>query len=257
MLNISNALMEKLAIWTKDRTETEFQTKMDVHLVNHNDIFYKKGRLLADEVYNRVWGTDKLIDDNDYGIVIINKGKVVGNLNIELKKEDKPIKSEKFFGTQHWGCCAEISNDEVFEISGLSISQDVPKELRQPILMLLMFSKYLLTRSLGKKFGVSVQRKALNRILIKHLHLPFYPNPEVKEIQGNVPQDNYWQDGEQPSLYYLDYTDAQTVESMNSYLFYLNSIGIQTNFMSRFHPQPTSYAKFRKSSLFNKQPLAV
>jgi len=252
MLNISNTLIEKLAIWTKDKTTVEAASKMDVHIVNQNDIFYKKGRILANEVYNQVWGTEKLIDDNDYAVVIMNQGKVVGNINIELKKEGKLIKSEKFFGEKHWECCSDVSSEEIFEISGLSISQDVDSELRQPILMLLVFAKYMLIRSLGRTLGVSIQRKALNRILIKQLHLPLYANPEINEIQGSVPNDNYWQDGENPHLYYLDYTDPQTVESMNSFLFYLNSIGIHTNFMSRFHGQPTTYAKFRKHSLFRQ-----
>lgn len=248
MLNISNTVLEKLAIWRNPTPVVDSPSKMDIHLVNQNDIFYKKGRALANQVYNQVWGTEKLIDDNDYGIVITNQGEVVGNLNIELKKEDKPIKSEKFFGEKHWQCCCDVPNENIFEISGLSIGKDVHPELRQPILMLLMFSKYTLVRSLGKNFGVSVQRKALNRIITKHLHLPFFSNPEITQVQGEVPQDAYWQDGENPQLYYLDYTDPQTIESMNSYLFYLNSVGIQTSFMSRFHPQPTSYAQFRKFS---------
>lgn len=249
MLNISGAVLEKLSIWRNPNREVESSYKMDIHLVNQNDIFYKKGRLLANEVYNQVWGTQKLIDDNDYGIVITNRGEVVGNLNIELKKENKLLKSEKFFGEKHWGCCCNLADDQIFEISGLSIGKNVHPELRQPILMLLMFSKYTLARSLGRTFGVSVQRKALNRIITKHLHLPFFTNPVITEVEGEVPQDNYWQDGEQPQLHYLNYTNPETIESMNSFLFYFNSIGIQTNFMSRFHPQPTSYAQFRKFSV--------
>ncbi|ELR98202.1 hypothetical protein [Gloeocapsa sp. PCC 73106] len=248
MLNISSTVLEKLAIWRNPNPVIESSSRMDIHLVNQNDIFYKKGRTLANQVYNQVWGTEKLIDDNDYGIVITNQGEVVGNLNIQLKKEHKALKSEKFFGQKHWENCCNLSGENIFEISGLSIGKEVHQDLRQPILMLLMFSKYTLVRSLGKTFGVSVQRKALNRIITKHLHLPFFANPEITEVQGEVPQDAYWQDGEQPQLYYLDYTNPGTIESMNSYLFYLNSIGIQTSFMSRFHPQPTSYAKFRKFS---------
>lgn len=257
MLNISNALIERLSIWKQDKIDTDSKYKMDVHLVGQNDIFYKKGRQLANQVYNQVWGTENLIDDNDYGVVIVNQGEVVGNFNLELKKEGKPIKSEKFFGSKHWECCTDVSCDQVAEISGLAIGKNVPSELREPILMLLVFSNYALGRSLGRSFGVSVQRKALNRILTKQLHIPFFHNPKVKEIQGTVPQDNYWQDGEQPTLCYLDSTNRETTETMNSYLVYLNSIGIQTNFMSRYHPQPTSYAQFRKSSLFAKRLIAV
>jgi len=52
MLNISNALIEKLSIWKQDRIDTDSKYKMDVHLVGQNDIFYKKGRQLANQVYN-------------------------------------------------------------------------------------------------------------------------------------------------------------------------------------------------------------
>lgn len=251
MLNISHTVLDRFTVWKNTKAESGFSHKMEVHLVNRADVFYKKGRNLASQVYKKTWGTNKLIDDNNYAIVVTNNHKVVGNLNLEVKENQELLKSEKFFGKGHWLNCAEVPDTSVVEISGLSIAKDVPSEMRQPILMILMFAKYTLIRSLGKTFGVSIQRKALHRILTKHLHLPFFLNPQVEEFQGEVPQDAYWRSGEKPRLYYIDYTNTETVETMNSYLFYLSSIGISTEFISRFHPQPTSYAKFRRQSRFN------
>jgi len=249
MLSLSNNLLEKLSVWKNGKNQSQCSNEMEIHLVNQNDIFYKKGRILASDVYHQVWKTEKLIDDNHYGIVVTHQGKVVGNVNIQLRLENQPVKSEKFFGEKHWQYSCDISEDSIVEMSGLSIGQDVPPELRQPIMMLLLFSTYTLARSMGRTFCVTIQRKALYRILTKHLHLPIFPNKTITDTQGEVPDDTYWHGSEKPQLYYIDGTSAETIEAMNSYFFYLTSIGISTKFHSRFDSDSTSYAQFRKSFL--------
>lgn len=246
MLNLSSTVLQKLAIWNNNQNQVDTNPLMEVHLVNKDDIFYQKGRNLANEVYQQVWGTEKLIDGNNYGIVISYKGQVIGNANLQIRQEHQPIKSEHFFGKEHWKAYVDVPYSRVVEMSSLSIAQDLEADLKQPVMMLLIFSTYTLARSLGITFCATIQRKALHRILTKHLHIPFFPNQKLTEIQGEVPNDKYWNSNETPHLYYLDLTAPETLESLNSCFFYINSLGIQTKFLSRFQEKNSSYAQFRK-----------
>lgn len=83
-------------------TEVFLNHLMEIHIVDKSDIFYKKGRQLASDAYRQVWNTENLIDGNDYGVIISHQGKVIGNINIQIRQGNKPLKSEAFFGKEHW-----------------------------------------------------------------------------------------------------------------------------------------------------------
>jgi hypothetical protein len=214
---------------------------LEIHVVDKNDIFYPRGRLLARSVYKHKWKTENLVDSNDYGIVIISEGRVIANMNIQMGSS-RPLKSEKFFSQKHWKHYFDVPREEMVEISGLSIDQNVDSDLRYPLIMLLSLTAYNLTRSLGVKVWTTVQLKVLNRILTKRLHLPFFTNEFVRDIQGQVPNDNYWNGVDMPKLYYLDLASPATIDIFNSFFSYLNLLGIKTSFLPRY--TKTSYPSF-------------
>ena len=162
---------------------------LEVHLVHKGDIFYTKGRKLAENVYRQIWGTEGLVDGNDYGIVVSQNGTVLGNLNIQLRKPEKLLKSESFFCKKHWRHYFYTSNTDIAEASALAIAKDAPAHLRRPIIMMLISGLQTLCRLEGVRYLVTIQHDYLLRILTKSLHLPFFKNQIVKQPQAEIPQD--------------------------------------------------------------------
>jgi hypothetical protein len=222
---------------------------LEIHVVDKNDIFYTKGRYLARSVYKNKWNTENLIDHNDYGIIIVSNGRAIANMNVQIRNFDRPLKSENFFGEQHWKNCFDKPIDDIAEISGLSIDPDIESDLRNPLLMLLCLTAYNLIRSLGIKVCTTVQLKTLIHILTKRLHLPFFTNESITKVKGSVPNDRYWNGQDSPRLYYLDLVDSQTVETFNLFFCYLNSQGIQTAFLPRFSQKHRTFSSFRSQVL--------
>jgi hypothetical protein len=220
---------------------------MEVHLVDKNDIFYKKGRVLAEDVYRQVWNTEQLIDGNDYAVVVCCNGSVVGNMNLQLRTEKKLLKSETFFGQEHWQEYYQNSSLRVSEASALALSEDLPREVRRPVMMMLIFGIQLLCRYERINVLVTVQHEFLMRILSKSLHLPFFCNESVKTTQGKVPMDNYWQRQDLPKIYYLEPNSNQTVDTCSSFFCYLHMSGLQTSFLPRIKTNPLTFSAFRKS----------
>lgn len=198
-------------------TPKALTSSMEVHLVDKNDIFYKKGRVLAEDVYRQVWNTEQLIDGNDYAIVVSRHGSVVGNINLQLRAENKLLKSEIFFGQEHWQEYYQGSPVHVGEVSALALSDDLPSEVRRPIMMMLILGIQILSRYEGIKFLVTVQHEFLIRVLSKSLHLPFFCNEIVKTPQGKLPSDKYWERKELPRIYYLEPNSNQTVDTCTSF----------------------------------------
>ena len=91
------------SVSVNSHSQTVSYASIETHLVEREDIFYTKGRNLAKAVYKDVWNTESLVDGNDYGIVVACNGEILGNANIQLKKPEKQLKSETFFGESHWG----------------------------------------------------------------------------------------------------------------------------------------------------------
>lgn len=224
------------------------QVSIETHIVEREDIFYTKGRNLAKAVYKDVWKTENLVDGNDYGIVVVCNGKVLGNANIQIKKPEKALKSEKFFGASHWKNYFQVSNSEIAEISALAVSQDAPSELRRPVMMMLITGLQNLCRIKGIKQLATVQHGYLVRILTKSLHLPFYKNEVVNEPLADVPDDNYWKRVSSPAIYYLEPLSINVIEACYSFLSYMNVAGVQTAFYPRVKvDSKPSYAAFSKS----------
>jgi hypothetical protein len=222
---------------------------LEVHVVDKNDIFYTRGRYLAKSVYKNKWNTANLIDHNDYGVVIVSQGRIIANMNIQIGSIDKLLNSEKFFVKEHWKHYFDVPAYQTLELSGLSIPQDVDSELRTSLLMILSLSAYNIARSLGIKVCTTVQLQMLIRILTRRLHLPFFASEFVTDIKGNVPNDDYWNRMESPKIYYLDIVDSKTVEIFNLFFCYLNSQGINTTFLPRFHQKQMSFSSFRNRIL--------
>ena len=228
--------------------QVNLQTSIDTHIVEREDIFYTKGRNLAKAVYKEVWKTENLVDGNDYGIVVVCDGKVLGNANIQLKKSGKLLKSEAFFGESHWVDYFETSDSEIAEISALAVSQDAPAEMRRPIMMMLITGIQNLCRIKGINRIATVQHDYLVRILTKSLHLPFFKNQKVKEPTSIIPNDDYWKRVKPPALYYLEPLKVDVIEACYSFLSYLNVVGIRTSFNSRVKTnERLSYSAFSKS----------
>ncbi|MGL6340752.1 MAG: hypothetical protein ACRC80_16625, partial [Waterburya sp.] len=204
-----------------------------------------RGRILAKNVYKNKWNTENLVDNNDYGIVIISNGKAIANMNVQIRKNNRPLKSEIFFGKEHWKDCLQYPVSEIAEISGLSIDPNIESDLRNPLLMLLCLTAYNLIRSLGIKVCTTVQLRTLIHILMKRLHLPFSTNEVITKVKGTVPNDKYWNGSDSPRLYYLNLVDNKTVETFNLFFCYLNSQGIQTAFKPRFAQKHDTFSSFR------------
>ena len=221
---------------------------IEVHLVDKNDVFYKKGRILAEDTYRQIWNTDHLMDGNDYAVVAIANGTVIGNVNLQMKKNQKKLlKSEIFFKSEHWESYFSKSSEKITEISGLSVSQDLPLESRQLVIMLLFLGTSMISQILGIDLWVTVQRKALNRILAKQLRLSFVTNKTVVTPQKEVPKDNYWNSSELPQIYYLDLKDSQNVNAFTLFYSYLHVMGVRWQFLSRFQSNPLPFSAFYKN----------
>ena len=237
------------SVSVNSHSQTVSHASIETHLVEREDIFYTKGRNLAKAVYKDVWNTESLVDGNDYGIVVACNGEILGNANIQLKKPEKQLKSESFFGESHWDDYFEAKVSEIAEISALAVSQDAPAEMRRPIMMMLITGIQNLCRIKGIQKIATVQHDYLARILIKSLHLPFFKNQEVKEPKSSVPNDDYWKRVKPPALYYLDPLGNEVTQACYSFLNYLSMSGTQTSFYPRLkHNQKVSYASFWKTT---------
>ena len=223
------------------------QTSIETHIVERGDIYYTKGRNLAKAVYNKVWNTENLVDGNDYAVVVACDGKVLGNINLQLKHNERPLKSEIFFDESHWESYFEITDSQIAEVSALAISDEAPANLRRPIMMMLIAGIQNLCRIKGITKVATVQHDYLIRILTKSLQLPFLKNEVLTIPTATVPDDDYWKRGKSPALYYLDIISFEVMNVCYSFLNYLNFSGIQTTFLPRIKvDEQPSYAVFRR-----------
>ena len=238
-------MQSQLDIDLKSHPRVNLQPLMEIHLVEREDVFYKAGRHLAKEVYREVWNTQNLVDGNDYAVIVACKGKIVGNINIQLKKPKSLLKSEIFFGEKHWEDYFQVEDSEIAEISALAIAKDAPTELRRPVMMMLITGVQNICRIRGIKFLATVQHSYLLRILNKSLKLPFYKNTTVTQPVGDIPNDDYWKREKYPAIYYLDILSFEMVNVCYSFLSYLNLSGLQTQFLPRINQsKDLSYASF-------------
>ncbi len=228
-LNCNQCCPEREVNYVKPMTSL-----IEVCVVHKGNEFYNQGRKLAENVYRQVWGTENLLDGNDYGVVVSQNGKVLGNLNIQFKRSGGLLKSEVFFKEKHWQGYSNNHYSEVAEISALAIAQDAPKNLRRSIMKMLIMVMIDFCKQKGIKFLVTVQHDYLIRILSKSLHLPFFLNNDISKPQGNIPCDRYWSRSKLPRVYYLEPNSCKTLEACNSFFYSLRHIPVV------FHPQSTT-----------------
>ena len=191
---------------------------VEVHIVRKGDNYYSKGRKLAEQVYREIWGTENLLDGNDYGVIVSQNGKVIGNINIQFRRSRNLLKSEVFFGKKHWQEYSKAHHSQIAELSALALAQDIPKHLRRPTMMTLILGVYLICHAENINFVATVQHDYLIRILSKSLRLPFFRNEYVKHIYGEVPDDKYWNKDKLPRLYYFLPDSIHTINACASFL---------------------------------------
>lgn len=230
----------------KSSHEASFsQVSFQVYLVRKEDIYYQKGRVLAQQVYNSVWNTEYLVDNNDYAVVVEYNNRIVGNMNIQLRREDNQIKSEIFFQPEHWQHYFDIPATKTVEISGLAIAEDTPSEIRQSVLMLLLHGGFIMTKSLGIRCWSTIQHKMLYLLITRRLGLPFLANEKIIHPSPNVPNDDYWQGSKRPGIYYLNLDDYQTSHIFNLFFCHL-MMDNNVKFLSRFQPNSVHFTSFCK-----------
>lgn len=225
-----------------------------VYSVKKGNFLYRKGRELAEDVYREVWNTEKLVDGNDYSIIITIDNQVVGNANIQARKSSNLLKSETFFREKHWHGFLDINPSEIAEISGLAIHRSLDLCDRKAIMMLLVIGAYRLCSKNNIKFWTAIQRKALNRMLVKSLKMPFFSNQFLQRPSQELPQDKYWSGSEIPKLYYLDLTDNKMFDVIQSFLLHPSIVNSNPQFISMIHD---SNAYYSENELETSQLLAT
>jgi hypothetical protein len=190
---------------------------LKVEIVPKNHPFYQQGRSLAQLMYQKIWQTENLIDENDYAIVVFKHNCVVANVNVQLKNQNRLLKSEQFFSPQHWQNYLSVAESEIAEISGLAILDRLPNSFSRPVLMTLVLGLKILLSTLELRAYTTIQHKFLIRLLIKSLKLPFFINEIVTTPQINVPDDNYWIREEPPRIYYLDGLNSEAISACTSF----------------------------------------
>jgi hypothetical protein len=112
------------------------------------------------------------------------------------------------------------------------------------VLMVLFLGVYMMCQILGIDLLVSVQRKALNRILSKQFCFLFLTNKIIISPQKEVPNDNYWKSSELPQIHYLDIKHPQNTNTFNLLHPYLSLIGINLDFFPRFQSVSVPFSTF-------------
>lgn len=70
---------------------------LKIEIAGKGNISYQQGRQLAEKMYREVWNTNKLVDCNDYAVIVSMNSLAIGNINIQLRQNDSLLKSESFF----------------------------------------------------------------------------------------------------------------------------------------------------------------
>ncbi len=182
-----------------------------------NDFLYIDGRKLAAKVYNRVWKTEYLEDNNDLAIVVIGNQTIMGNVNLQLGKNSTLFRSEVFFEKEHWYAYLPVNRLMFTEVSALAIDVDVSIIERKTILMMLIFGVHYFCNNYGIKYLITVQHRQLASILSKSLKLPLLKNETAHISNENNRRDCYCPKKLSPALYYLDIESEAVVEAIQNF----------------------------------------
>jgi hypothetical protein len=222
---------------------------LKVEIVPKNHSIYQKGRTLAQLMYQKVWQTDKLIDDNDYGIIVFLGREAIANVNVQLKKKDILLNSEKFFHPLHWQNYFSVAESEIAEISGLAICDRLSSLPSRPVLMAMIIGLKMLLDALELKAYTTIQHKFLIRVLTQGLKLPFTINPIMPG--RDIPNDNYWTRKEPPRIYYLEGLSNEASAACNSFWDYFEKKNLRIVINSRLAEQISKFSQKTASKDFN------
>ncbi len=231
---------------TEKKKLEETQNDFQVFIVSRQNPIYWQGRKIAQLMYQQVWATEHLVDNNDYAAVVFWQGSIIANVNVQLRKENGYLKSELFFQKEHWQSYFNLDGYNLAEISGLAISDKIPSSLSRSALMMLILGLRILQYSLNIRFYTTVQHEFLIRILNQSLNLPFQVNEIITQPSKGIPQDKYWQRDKLPRIYYLDGHHEQSVKACDSYFYYLNLMGIKLGFSTLVPEKKLHYSRFWK-----------
>ena len=174
---------------------------------------FMDGRELTKEVYRKIWGTDNMNDDYDFGIVAFHNSKPVGNVNIQLRKNRDLIPSECFFHKENWTLFKNVEAHLVGEISGLSAAEEIRGKLRYDVVSGLVACVHLAALQAEVPVYSTIQRRPLIRKLIDIYQYPFSKVCDSKPNIKAVPNDKYWTSKEAPQLFFIDYRDIQATKA--------------------------------------------
>ncbi|EGQ9514305.1 TPA: hypothetical protein GRI77_09030 [Vibrio parahaemolyticus] len=178
---------------------------MNIVITENGDPVYSKGRELSEMVYQKVWDTNSLVDHNQIGIVALYGNKVVGNLNICLGEKELPC--ENYF-TFKYIC---LGGKSVAELCGLAISTKLNRIERSKVLLGLVSAAHTFGVKNNIGFYFTVQKASLLYRLKNKLSYPFELVDNAKMNTNKIPQDNYWNCQNKPSLYQIDNFSRDTL----------------------------------------------
>lgn len=193
------------------RHTQETNENIQIHIVQPGSTLFWQGRAFAKAAYHDIWGTRKMSDDYDAGIVIVANGGVVANLNIHLRDNHRLLPSERFFRPQHWQRYFDGSPARVAEMCSLAVDKHCSGALRSIAFAGLIIGSHIIANAHGIDLYTTVQRDFLIKRLQKAYQYKFISNEIVVEPGAHVPDDRYWQQDPLPRLYYVFPHEIETV----------------------------------------------
>ncbi|NJO93200.1 MAG: hypothetical protein HC820_00380 [Hydrococcus sp. RM1_1_31] len=197
---------------------------------------------MAQVAYSKHWQTANLIDGNDLGVVVLLNQQPVGNLNVQLKKDNLRLQSEVFFQPNHWKNFYNGA-EKIAELSALAIELERSHQMWPLILKALILGAHELCYLYHIKFLATIQRQLTVKIFSR-LGLPLVKNERVKK-SSNIPNDRYWTSKPFPALYYLNPFALKTIEQCEKFSFEIQK-QVKTTFVCEL--EGDRYFNTRKAS---------
>ncbi|NWO04171.1 MAG: hypothetical protein HLX50_00270 [Alteromonadaceae bacterium] len=184
------------------------------------------GRSLAKDIYKKSWGTNKMGDDYDIGIVAYEQNEVIGNINIKLPDHKNKLPTDKYFIPGEIPEYAISNRRSMAELCGLSVSDQIKSEHRAYTLGGLIVGAHMAAYQSDITVFATAQRKPLISKLQNMYHYPFDHSVGADVSCENLPEDLYWQSNCKPNLYYIDLTSTKTIQSSMAILLKLSQFDI-------------------------------
>lgn len=187
-----------------------------------NSDAFIQGRKIAKKEYYKYWGTQRMSDDYDVGIIAYSGDTPIANINIQFGTKKNKLFSEHYYGHQHWLEYCNIDRIRTGELCGLSIDDTVSNKTKPLLLAGLIVMSHLTARSKGIVLFATIQRPALLRKLANSMGYPFQAAQSCTINKNNIPQDRYWINDTPPKLYFIDLINTNTINASFDLLSYLH-----------------------------------